>query len=169
MIVNWLPFYTLYCRMDSEYLLMYKSEKWSPRKDRNCIPVFFSLSCRVCDHLSVRVVWECISVYLSHFSGIGGPISGADYVSELCSWGREPNHTVRRKRREEVRHMRPHERISLLYQNCVGSYCSYCVCDWKLWPVPDVQTWKCVCVHRGKKRQDANVTTAGKDYIILDL
>lgn len=25
-----------------------------------------------------------------------GPISGVDYVSELFSWGREPNHTVRR-------------------------------------------------------------------------
>lgn len=80
-----------------------------------------------------------------------GPISRVDYVSELWSWGREPNHTVRRRRGGGVgwgltawshTNYTHTKRISSLCQCCISCHHSS-MCEWQFC----VQRWKCLYLH----------------------
>lgn len=77
----------------------------------------------VCVHSGVRMYF-CVPESLQWHRG---PISGVDYVSELCSWGREPNHTVRRGGEggltawSHTNYTRT-KHISSLYQYCLSCH-----------------------------------------------
>lgn len=81
-----------------------------------------------------------------------GPISGVDYVSELCSSGREPNHTVRRGEGVRVLTAWSHtnytrsKHINSLYLYCISCHHSG-VCEWQLWYLSGAESCECVCLY----------------------
>ncbi len=139
----------------------------------------FILSCFVCICVCVwypsvcvcSVVWVCISVYLSHYSGIGGQLAGwimclnsspeggnqttlwgGGWVSGLTAWS-HTNYTC-------TKH------ISSLYQYCISCHHSG-VCEWQLWCLLGVQRCKCVYFHYYMCvcRWEMETKTADKQYI----